>query len=119
MLGRLLGQPTSAPVMPKIAPELSAFQVRKLKRPGLHAVGGVAGLHLQVQPAGARSWILRVKIGTRRRDVGLGAYPGVLLEQARERARTARDQVRDGTDPVEVRREAQAQLRAAAAKRLT
>jgi|SRR5882672_2599787 len=99
--------------------ELAAFQVRKLVRPGLHAVGGVAGLHLQVQPSGARSWILRVKIGDRRPDIGLGRFPDVTLEQARDRARTAREQIRNGIDPIAARRDVQAQLRAAAAKRLT
>lgn len=58
--------------MPKIARELSALEVGRLKAPGLVSVGGVPGLSLQVNPTGARSWILRVKIGTARRDMGLG-----------------------------------------------
>jgi integrase len=92
--------------MPKIAKELSAAQVQRLTRPGLHSVGGVAGLLLQVTPTGARSWILRVMIGGRRRDVGLGGFPTVSLAQARERAREARDMVWKGIDPV-AEREAQ------------
>src|SRR5262245_16073131 len=116
---RWVGCWVNAPMPPKPAPELAAFQVRKLKRPGLHAVGGVSGLHLQVQDSGARSWILRVVVGDRRPDIGLGRYPDVTLEQARDRARTAREQIRDGVDPIAARRELQAQLRIAAAKRLT
>ncbi|HEX6993725.1 MAG TPA: integrase arm-type DNA-binding domain-containing protein, partial [Gammaproteobacteria bacterium] len=99
--------------------ELSAFQVRRIKRPGLHAVGGVTGLYLQVKPPNRRSWILRATIGDRRRDIGLGAYPDVTLEQARERAREARDQIYRGIDPVAARKAAQDALRAAEAKRLT
>ena len=34
--------------MPKKAKELTALAVKKLTKPGLHAVGGVAGLLLQV-----------------------------------------------------------------------
>ena len=45
--------------MPKKAAELSALAVNRLTRHGLHAVGGVAGLLLQVSDTGARSWILR------------------------------------------------------------
>ena len=37
--------------MPKKAIELGPLAVKALTRPGLHAVGGVAGLHLQVSPS--------------------------------------------------------------------
>lgn len=86
--------------MPKVAKELSAAQVQRLTKPGLHAVGGVAGLLLQVSATGARSWILRVKVGTKRRDLGLGGFPTVGLAQARERAREARELIWKGIDPV-------------------
>lgn len=97
--------------MPKLAKELSAVQVQRLTRPGLHAVGGVAGLLLQVTATGARSWILRVVVGKRRRDLGLGGFPTVSLAQARERAREARELIWKGVDPVAER---QAQRRALA-----
>lgn len=105
--------------MPKRAPVLAPYQVRRLKAPGLHSVGEVAGLYLQIQSESARSWILRVKIGDRRRDFGLGRYPDVTLEQARNRAREMRQQIWQGTDPTVARKAAQDVLRAAEAKRLT
>ncbi len=105
--------------MPKKAKELSALQVRRLTRPGLHAAGGVAGLYMQVKDTGARSWILRIKVGDRRPDIGLGGYPDVSLENARDRAREAREQIRRGIDPVATRKAAQDALKAAAAKQLT
>lgn len=105
--------------MPKKAKELPAYRVKKLTKPGLHAVGGVAGLHLQVTERGARSWILRVKIGDRRRDIGLGGYPDTTLEQARETAREYRHQVKQGLDPIEARRAKLDALRAETAKRIT
>ena len=58
--------------MPKIAKKLSALEVSRLEAPGLFAVGAVPGLHLQVSLTGAKSWILRIKIGNKRRDMGLG-----------------------------------------------
>jgi integrase len=79
--------------MPKIAKPLNDMQVRRINRVGWHAVGGVAGLLLQVRtPAkeGAqipRSWILRVKVGNERQPIGLGSYPQVSLAEAREQAK--------------------------------
>ena len=105
--------------MPKKARELAAYQVKRLKRPGLHAVGGVAGLHLRIKPTGARSWLLRVTVGDRRPDIGLGGYPDVTLEMARNEARKVRQQIRDGIDPIEAKRTAQDVLRASAGKRIT
>ena len=87
--------------------------------PGLHSVGVIAGLHLQIQPSGTRSWLLRVKVGDKRRDIGLGAFPEVTLAQAREKARQARDLIGTGIDPVQQAREQQSALKAAQAKELT
>lgn len=105
--------------MPKKVKELSALEIRRLKRPGLHAAGGVDGLQLQVKQSGARSWILRIKIGDKRPDLGLGGYPDTTLEQARERARDARELIRQGIDPRDERRRARAALAAANAARMT
>lgn len=101
--------------MPKIARELTAIEIKNLTAPGLAAVGGVPGLHLQITPTGARSWVLRVKIGAKRRDMGLGQYPGVPLAQAREKARQARAAIEVGKDPILERERAQSALRAAQA----
>ncbi len=58
--------------MPRETKELSALAVSKSNTPGLHFVGGVSGLVLQITPADSRSWILRVRVGGKRRDMGLG-----------------------------------------------
>ena len=104
--------------MGRKAKELSALEVQRLKQPVLHAVGGVAGLCVQVAPGRARTWILRIKIGARRRDMGLGGFPDVTLASAREKARTARGLVEQGIDPIVQRQQARSLLRAqqAAAK---
>lgn len=86
--------------MARKAKELSALEVNRLTAPGLHFVGGVAGLSLQVSASGARSWILRATVGTRRRDIGLGGFPDVTLASAREAARTARALIKEGIDPI-------------------
>lgn len=98
--------------MPKRAKELSALEVSKLREPGMHAVGTVPGLYLLVAPTGARSWILRLQVGTKRPEIGLGAFPAVTLAEAREKARRTRADVEAGKDPIEERRSAASALKA-------
>lgn len=86
--------------MPKMAETLTAMQVNRLTTPGLHAVGGVPGLQLQINKDSARSWVLRAMVGIKRRDIGLGGCRDVTLAQARERARMAREEIWQGKDPV-------------------
>ena len=94
----------------RLAEELSAIQVKRLKAPGLHFVGHVVGLALQVTPAGTRSWILRYSAGTRRREMGLGNFPSVTLADACTAARKARELLREGIDPIEDARAKRSQL---------
>ncbi len=86
--------------MPKIAKPLGALEVSRLSGAGLHAVGTVAGLYLAINKNGARSWILRTKVGNRRTDIGLGSYPAIALSVARERALEAKEKIRQGIDPI-------------------
>lgn len=97
-------------VMPKIAKELTAIEVKRITTPGLHAVGLVAGLLLQVSATGSRSWILRTMIGGKRRDVGLGSFPEVPLALARDKARTIKATIQDGRDPIAERKAARLEL---------
>ncbi|MFT4916812.1 MAG: hypothetical protein ACI9C3_002683, partial [Yoonia sp.] len=87
--------------VPKKAKELSALEVRRLNSRGLHAIGGVTGLYLNIQESGAKSWILRIMIGGKRREIGLGGFPDVSLSDARMDARDQRRQVSAGIDPLE------------------
>ncbi|MFM0059191.1 tyrosine-type recombinase/integrase [Paraburkholderia phytofirmans] len=105
--------------MPRVAKELGALAVSKLKDPGMHPVGKVAGLYLQVLGHTARSWILRVKVGEKRREIGLGSYPAVSLKEAQTKAQGERDKISAGIDPILQRREAASNLRANQALELT
>ena len=55
-------------------------------------------------------WMLRISIGNKRREMGLGPWPDVSLSEARDRAAKARYQVRDGIDPITERQERIAKL---------
>lgn len=97
--------------MPAIAKELTALEVKRVTHPAksgnvTFAVGGVSGLLLQITPNGARSWLLRVRVGQQRRELGLGPYPEVSLATARERARETKDRIRSGIDPAQERKAA-------------
>ena len=108
-------------LMPKIAIELGALAVSRLTEPGLHFVGGVPGLALQVLPSGARTWVLRATVGGKRREMGLGGYSssGMNVARAREDALAARKKIKAGIDPIGERRANNGALRAAQAKELT
>lgn len=86
--------------MPRIAKQLSERAVAAIKKEGRHPVGGVPGLHLRVTGEGHRGWVLRVQVGSKRCDYGLGAYPEVSLADAREKARAMRGQINAGEVPV-------------------
>ena len=102
--------------MPKIAKELTALAVSKLRRTGLHAVGGASGLGLKVMPSGSRAWVLRVVVSGKRREFGLGGFPTVSLASARERARSILDQLFEGIDPAEAKKQAKSALAAQRAR---
>lgn len=105
--------------MARKAKELSALEVNRLTTPGLNFVGGVAGLALQVMPSGARSWILRVMVGGKRREMGLGGFPDVPLAAAKEAARAARLKIKEGIDPINDAKAKHSALSAARAASVT
>lgn len=96
--------------MPRKARELSALEISRLREAGHHAVGGVAGLYLYVSDEGARSWVMRLIVGAKRRHMGLGGFPDVPVSLAREKARKVRQAVEAGIDPIAARHSAKSAL---------
>lgn len=98
---------------------LTSLSIKNAK-PGRHADGN--GLYLLVKPTGARSWLLRVQVDGRRRDIGLGSFreaprklasdsAGLItipilqrrvlnLSEAREKAELIRVAAKSGLDPI-------------------
>lgn len=77
--------------------KLSARKVETAKA-GKHGDG--EGLQLAVSASGAKKWVLRFQFNGKPREMGLGGYPVVSLEEAREKARTARKLAKSGVDPI-------------------
>jgi integrase len=117
-------------------PNLTAVAVKNAKS-GRHADGD--GLYLLVKPTGAKSWLLRIQVDGKRRDIGLGtadtspraAGKGedspidipilhrklLTLAEAREKASMLRAAAKAGLDPIAERdkeRKAAPTFRAAA-----
>jgi integrase len=90
---------------------LKAAELAKLPL-GTHEDGG--GLRLVVEPngedgkPGPRRWVLRVTIAGKRHNRGLGPYPLVPLESAREAASDVRRAAREGRDLLAERKQARA-----------
>ena len=118
---------------------MTPAQIKALKHPGGDkpvkvAVGGVSGLHMQIWPSGAKSWVLRTRYGEwaettladgtkqrgrKKREIGLGPYPDILPGAARDKAREVKAKLEAGIDPIAERKAAQAALMAAARRGMT
>ncbi|WP_326536306.1 tyrosine-type recombinase/integrase [Pseudorhodoferax sp.] len=80
--------------------------VRKLKHKGgsgeKYSDGG--GMYLHVTATG-KYWRLGYRFGGKQKLLAMGVYPEVSLAKARKRREEAREQLADGIDPAEARRE--------------
>ena len=94
---------------------LNVAMVRGLTKPGRYGDGGT--LFLNIAPGGSKSWIQRITINGKRRDVGLGPWPVVPLKTARARAFANRQAVEAGRDPLAAKRRAKAPTFREAAER--
>ncbi len=75
-------------------------------------LGDSNGLYLQVTPSGVRSWIFRYTINQRTRSMGLGPLRTRTLESARKEARALRVQVDQGIDPLAIKAQEVALIKA-------
>ena len=83
---------------------LNALTVKTLKKPGIYTDGNT--LNLRITEMGTKSWVQRISIEGRQRNIGLGAYPAVGLAEARQKARDNAKAVREGHNPIEDKKQA-------------
>ena len=79
-------------------PQLNAAKVKAVTISARFGDG--AGLYLYVAPSGSKSWVQRIVIHGRRRDVGVGGYPTVGPAEARSQAAANRITVAEGRNPM-------------------
>ena len=81
---------------------IGAAEAKSIAQSGRYRAGET--LFLNVAPGGSKSWVQRLTIDGRRRDIGLGGYPLVSLAEAREAAFENRKLARAGGDPLAEKR---------------
>ena len=77
--------------------KLSVMQIKKISRAGRYSDGNC--LYLYVDDQASKRWVLRLVVRGKRRDMGLGSFALVSLEEARDLARQYRKIARGGGDP--------------------
>lgn len=87
---------------------LTAQAVRNAKLPGKYFDGH--GLYLRVDANGSRFWVQRITVRGKRCELGLGSPALVTLAEARAKALQNRKLAREGGDPLQAKREANAIL---------
>jgi integrase len=95
---------------------LTTKRIEKLP-PGKHADG--QGLYCLATKTGGRSWALRYERQGRERWHGLGPCHTFKPEEARQRARKAKQLLFDGIDPIDAAREQRSKLALQAARTIT
>jgi len=78
---------------------------------GEHCDGG--GLYLIVNGSSRRSWIVRYQWAKKQEKIGIGSLADVSLAKARDKAKTIRQQARDGINPKIEREQTSASARSA------
>ncbi|MDP9423737.1 MAG: integrase arm-type DNA-binding domain-containing protein [Pseudomonadota bacterium] len=82
---------------------LTVIKVKSVTEPGRYSDGD--GLMLKVKPGGSKSWVLRVQVDGKRRDIGLGSAKTVSLAEARQAADELRRKLARGIDPIAERKQ--------------
>ena len=84
--------------------QVSHNELKAITKPGRYMAGDT--LYLIVSATGSKSWVQRLTIHGKRRDIGLGSFKLITLARARQRAHDNRVMVAEGGDPIaEKRRE--------------
>jgi len=86
--------------------KLTATKVNALKpKDKIYQESDGGGLALQVNPNGSRWWRFRYQFDGKSKTISMGTYPEVSLKEARGKRDTARNQVANGINPSQIRKD--------------
>ena len=94
---------------------LTVTKAKAITEPGMYRADPT--LYMHVSSGGAKSWIQRIAVNGRRRDIGLGSFALVTLAEARDKAFANRRLVQGGRDPLADKRRTKAPTFSEAAQR--
>ena len=78
---------------------LSDRKLQSKLKPGRYFDNNQTGLHLHVRASGSKAWVQRARINKKYVDLGLGNYPAVSLQKARQFALKNKSLIIEGKDP--------------------
>lgn len=85
--------------------KLTAIKVRNAKpKDTAYKLSDGYGMHLHIAPTGVRTWRYRFRIDGKESTYTLGEYPEMSLEKARAARTKARETVKEGKNPAQVKR---------------
>ena len=96
--------------MAKLNNRLNALKVKNLRDPGWYLDGEC--LYLQIGPTGNKNWVFRYKSPThnKERRHGLGKFPTISLNDARNKAQDCRALLKNELDPIDFKNEQKLKL---------
>lgn len=81
------------------------FQALKNKKTaGRYTDPAVKGLHLWVKPNLNKYWVFRFSYLGKQQNMSLGAFPETTINEAREKALQARNELKRGANPIDTRK---------------
>ncbi|MFB6225360.1 MAG: tyrosine-type recombinase/integrase [Candidatus Paceibacteria bacterium] len=63
------------------------------------------GLFLEINPSGSKLWRFKYRYNGKQKLLAIGKYPDITLKQARDKRQQARQQLADGLDPSQAKKE--------------
>ena len=88
---------------------LTVKKIDKIEETGIYSDGN--GLRLRVDKNKNKNWVFRYSIFGKSKDMGLGKYPIVTLNDARQKLVDAKKIIYDGNDPLQIKKEKQIELK--------
>ena len=88
---------------------MGLLKVNKIKQKGIYSDGD--GLRLRVDKNNNKNWVFRYSMFGKSKDMGLGKFPIVTLNDARQKLVNAKKIIYEGKDPIKLKKEKQIELK--------